>query len=182
MEDMKMTAEWICNDDTNTLAHVSKIELGNKKAIFPQHALTHSDYNVFSELNQEDKISKDAIIIVGESLNPNTLMGIGHEAQVTNALFSRLKEKMVNGRINLVYPRIPNVITQGNSIISVDRLDDLQASALVGTQLDLNSSAIIVPVPNNIKEKKAFDRIFEITINEKNTFKSDKDIIGLIAK
>jgi len=177
-----MTTEWICNDDTDTLAHVSKIELGNKKAIFPQHALTHSDYNVFSESNQEDRISKDVMIIVGESLNQSTFQGVGHEATSTNALFSRLKERMISGKINLVYPRIPNYITQGNSLIKVDRIDDLQASALVGVQLDLNASAIIVPVPNNISEKRVFDRIFERTINEKKTFNTDKEIIGLIPK
>lgn len=177
-----MTTEWICNDDTNTLAHVSKIELDSKEAIFPQHALTHSDYNVFSELGQEDKISKSAMLIIGESLNQNTLEGVGHEAQITDSLFLRLKNKMIKGKLNLVYPRIPNVIKNGNGIKMVDRLDDLQASALVGVQLDLDANGIIVPLPNNITEKKAFDRIFERTINEKKTFKSDKEIIGLIPK
>lgn len=178
-----MTTEWLYSDNTDqTLAHVSKIELNNKKAVFPQHALTHSDYDVFTELNQEDKIQKDGMIIVGEPLNQNTLDGVGHEAMVTNALFSRLKGKLIRGKLNLVYPRIPNAVKQGNTIIEVDRIDDLQASALVGVQLELDANGIIVPVPNNIKEKKAFDRIFERTINERKTFNADKEIIGLIPK
>lgn len=177
-----MTIDWLYHDDTNTLARVSEIELNDRKAVFPQHALTHSDYNIFSELGQEDKISKEEMVVVGEPLNQNTLEGVGHEAQVTNALFSRLKEKIVKGKINFVYPRIPNTIKQGNNLMAIEKIDDLQASALVGIQLDLGASAIIVPVPNNINQKKAFDRIFERTINERKTFNSDKEIIGLIPK
>ncbi len=177
-----MTIDWLYHDNTNTLAKISEIELNNKKAVFPQHALTHSDYNIFSELGQEDNISKDSMVIVGEPLNQHTLSGIGHEAQVTDALFSRLKEKIVMGKLNLVYPRIPNNIKQGNNILAVENIDDLQASALVGVQLELGASAIIVPIPNNINQKKAFDRIFERTINERKTFNSDKEIVGLIPK
>ena len=177
-----MTTEWIYSDETNTLAHVSQIEMDNKKAVFPQHALTHSDYNIFSELDQIEKISKDSLMVIGEPLSPNTFTEVGHISQTTESLFLRLKRKMIGGRINWVYPRIPNTIKQGNTITTVDRIDDLQASALVGIQLDLNANGIIVPVPNNITEKKVFDRIFERTINERKTFNSDKEIIGLIPK
>lgn len=177
-----MTVDWLHTDDVNTLARVSEIEFGNKKATFPQHAPTHSDCNIFSELDQEDEISNRDMIVVGEPLNQNTLSGVGHEAQVTNDLFSRLKKKMVHGKMNIVYPRIPNTVKQGNNILTIEKIDDLQASALVGLQLDLNANAIIVPVPNNITQKKAFDRIFERTINERKTFNSDKEIIGLIPK
>ena len=147
-----MTTEWLYSDNTDTLAHVSKIELNNRKAVFPQHALTHNDYDVFAELNQEDKIQKDGMIIVGEPLNQSTLDGVGHEATVTDALFSRLKGKLIQGKLNLVYPRIPNAVKQGNTVIEVDRIDDLQASALVGIQLELDANGIIsrVSIPSFI--------------------------------
>lgn len=177
-----MTVEWTYLDKENTLAHVSEIDLDGKKSFFPQHALTHSDYNVFSELNQESKIPKNCTIIVGEPLTQNTLEGVGYRAEVTNGLFSRLKSKMIHGKLNLVYPRIPNNVKAGNAIIAIDRINDLQASALVGIQLDLDANGIIPPVPNNLTQKRAFDRVFERTLNEKKTFGSDKEIVGLIPK
>jgi len=145
-----MVVDWICSDDTNTLAHVAEIELDNKKALFPQHALTHSDYNIFSEVDREDKISKKNTIVVGEPLNQHTLEGVGHKAEVTDALYNRLRGKMVSGKINFVHPRIPNMVKQGDTVTTITKIDDLQASALVGIQLDLNASAIIPPIPNII--------------------------------
>lgn len=177
-----MVVEWTYLDNTNTLAHVAEIELDGKKSFFPQHALTHSDYDVFSELNQENKIPRDCTIIVGEPMTQNTLEGVGMQADVTNSLFSRLKLKMVHGKLNLVYPRVPNNIKAGNAVIPVNSIGDLQASALVGIQLDLDANAIIPPVPNNITQKEAFNRVFERTLNEKKVFGSDKEIVGLIPK
>ena len=177
-----MPIEWIYPDTKNTLARVSEIELDGKKSTFPQHALTHSDYSIYSTLDRKDEIKKDHTIVVGEFLTKDTLAGVGHRSDITDSLLSKIKSKMVDRKLNLIYQRIPNTINKGNGIFPVEMIDDLQASSLVGIQLDLGANAIITPVPNNITQKKVFDRILERTLNEKKTFRSDKEIIGLIPK
>ena len=177
-----MPVEWSYLDNKNTLARVSEIELDGKKSAFPQHALTHSDYGIYSGLGKKEDIRKDPTIIVGEVLTKDNLAGVGHRSDITNSLLSKIKSKMVKRKLNLIYQRIPNTINRGNGIFRVETIDDLQASSLVGIQLDLGANAIITPVPNNITQKKVFDRILERTLNEKKTFRSDKEIIGLIPK
>lgn len=176
-----MTVEWSFSDKNDTLAHTGTMELGGKKANLLQHALTHNDYSAISQL--EDDVPAGIMVISSENLNYQTFSGIGTKATVTDALFARLKAKMVKDRLNLAYTRISNSYeTEQGAIIRSSQLTDMQASALVGLQLDLDASAVMVPVPNGISQKSVFDRILERTENEIKTFNADKEIMGTIPK
>jgi len=174
-----MTVEWHNADKETTLAHSANIELGSKKASLPQHALTHSDYQYFSS---EEDVPASSMVFSAENLNHTTFKGVGVNAAITDALFSKMKTKLAKNTLNLVYMRIANKYETKQGIFPVTRINDMQASGLVGLQLDLNASAVIVPVPNGIQEKGVFDRILERTENEIKTFRSDKEMVGLIPK
>ncbi|MFH1182043.1 MAG: hypothetical protein V1702_03735 [Candidatus Woesearchaeota archaeon] len=176
-----MTVEWTSSDKNETLAHTGTMELSGKKANLLQHALTHSDYAALS--SAEDDVSNGIMVISAENLSYQTFSGVGTKAAVTDALFARLQAKMTKHHLNLAYTRISNYYeTENGSVNRVTQLNDLQASALVGLQLDLNASGVLVPLPNEIEQKSVFDRILERTENEIKTFKADKEIIGTIPK
>ncbi len=177
-----MAVQWISTDTKNTLAHISEIELNGKKASFPQHALTYNDFETFEKTGNENKIPPQSINIAAEALSYSVFHDVGHDAEATDVLLKRLKTKLMGGRINFVYPRIPNRVTINDAEITIREIDDLQASAMVGIQLDLNPDVIIPPIPNEIQQKMMFDRILERTINEKKLFGSDTELLGLIPK
>lgn len=175
-----MVVEWLYNEELNTLGHVSKLKLDGRNSISPQHALTIQDMDAFTTANV--KTTSDNICISGESIDYSTFQGLGKQATVTDALTKRLQHKIIPNRINFVYGRIPSDYNVNNSIHPVLTVDDLQASALVGVQLEVNASAIIPPIPNGLRSYKTFKRVLDRTKIEIQTFNKEKEIIGLIPK
>jgi|GEM_PF-7056918 len=175
-----MTVEWLYNDEKNTLGHISKLNLEGKNTLSPQHALSIPDMESIATFKL--KTLNDNIIIGGESLNFATFAGIGKQATETDSLIKRFKNKTVAGKINFIYGRIPSEYNVNGNIFPVTDVNSLQTSAIVGAQLEANASVIIPPVPNGIQSYKVFKRIFDQTIIENQTFRKDKEIIGLIPK
>jgi len=102
-----VVVEWTYNDGGKTLGHVSNLELGGGKTSAPHHALTHRDYTAIRNINDEEKLLKDSLIMVGEHLAYGTFQNIGTDAETTDALVKRIEDRMVENRINLAYTRIP---------------------------------------------------------------------------
>ncbi len=175
-----MELEWIAEDYTDTLGHATKLKLDGITTVSPQHSHTSRDLEIASRVGKSVGFPKDRIVVVGESLAHQTFSGVGHRNSITESLTRRLESKKVEGRINLVYTRIPKSYTVGDNIIQVRGIDDLQVSALVGVQLEADASAIIPPLPTGIQNKKIFDLVMERTKVELQTFKKKKDIIGYI--
>jgi hypothetical protein len=175
-----MTVEWLYNEEVNTLGHVAKLKLEGHTAISPQHALTVQDIDAFTIA--DEKITSDNIVISGESINYSTFQGLGKQATVTDALIKRLQNKIIPNRINFVYGRIPSGYKVNDSIHPVLNVDDLQASALVGAQLEANANAIIPPLPNGLTSYKIFKRVLDRTKIEIQTFNKEREIIGLVPK
>lgn len=173
-----MVVEWLYNEESKTIGHVAQLELDGFKIISPQHAQSIQDIEALKTI--EEKIPQDNIAIAGESINYDTFQGLGKQATVLDSLIQRLQNKVIPKKINFVYERIPSSYKVNNTIFPVNGLDDLQASALVGTQLEVDASAIIPPIPNGIQEYKIFKRAFDRTKIELQTFNKEKEIIGLI--
>jgi hypothetical protein len=175
-----VTVKWLFNEESNTLGHVSELTLEGKTVRSPQHALSPNEIEAIAETGL--KAINDNIVICGESLDYSTFQGIGKQATVSDSLINRFKNKTVSGKINLVYIRIPSEYNLKGSSYPVKGVDDLQASAIVGAQLEADASAIIPPIPNGIENYKIFKRILDRTKIENQTFRKQKEIIGLIPK
>jgi hypothetical protein len=183
--DQSLSIEWGAHDQ-ETLAHTSVLRVGGREvlsplqaAASPHHSLTRGEFE--KQLRGVGE-PYSSLIIAGETLKMATLANVGYDKSITDDLLSRLKEKMVSDRINLVFPRIPYTFkdTNGNRI-PPPMIDELRASALVGVQLDANASLVIPPIPTGIQRTKDFLKIFERTRVELQTFKSKKEMIGFVA-
>lgn len=177
-----MVVEWLYNDGMDTLGHVGKLELDGIKSLSPQHALTKKDVDVVESISKPVPILKDNIAVAGEMLSLSALEGVGRDANITDSLTKRLTSKLVPGRINLVYPRISSAYNLNDTIVPVNSIDDLQASALAGAQLEAGANGVLPPLPNGIKSYAIFERVLERTNIEIQTFRKEKEIIGLIPK
>lgn len=175
-----MNVEWLYNEESDTIGHVSKLKIDGIESISPYHAQTINDIEAINTLGVKKNF--DSIAVAGESLNYSTFQGIGKQASVTDSLIKRLQLKTIPNKINFIYCRIPNMYKINSSIHPVLNVDDLQSSAIVGAQLETNASCIIPPIPNGIQNYKVFKRILERTKIEIQTFRKKKEIIGLIPK
>jgi len=173
-----MQLEWT-SEDNETLAHVSKLNLENKETVFPQHAVSPRDLAAF-EIHATAETPKHNIIIAGEVLTRTTFDRVGHDSKVTDWLTHRQKARTTKNATNFVYSRIPTSYGINGGRVGVYQIDELQASALVGVQLEADASAIIPPIPCGIQTKKVFDGVLERTVVELQTFKRPKEIIGYI--
>ncbi|MCJ7572592.1 MAG: hypothetical protein MUO82_12095, partial [Candidatus Thermoplasmatota archaeon] len=175
-----LVVEWLYNEEANTLGHISKLKLEGRNTLSPQHALTLQDLEAIKAADL--KAINENIMICGESLDYSTFRDIGKKGTTTDSLIKRFKDKTVTGRINLVYARIPSGYAVNGSVHPVLEIDDLQISAIVGAQLEANASALIPPVPNGIKSYKVFKRVLDRTKIENQTYRKDKELVGLIPK
>jgi len=175
-----MNLEWIAEDSGKTLAHAAKLSLNGITSISPLHALTSKDLQIASKTGVLKSLNDTNIIVSGESLAYNTFNGAGTNRSITDALFSRLKGKMVPDKINLLFTRIPKAHNVNGSIINVERVADLQAAGLVGIQLEANASAILPPLNSGLSSYAVFKTVYERTKTEIQTFRKEKEIIGYI--
>jgi len=176
----RMEIDWLAEDYTETLAHSTKLELSGHKTASPQHAHSTRDIELASDVGKSIGFPKDRLVIAGESLAYQTFKGAGHDASITESLTKRMEAKKIEGRINLIYPRIPKSYNIGEKVVPVNLVDDLQASSLVGVQLEADASAVLPPLPSGIHNKKVFDLVMERTNVELQTFKKKKEVVGYI--
>lgn len=175
-----MTVEWLYNEESNTIGHVAQLKLDGITSVSPQHAQTIQDVEAVEIAGVKKNL--DSIAISGESINYSTFQGLGKQATITDSLIKRLQNKTISNKINFVYGRIPSGYKTNDSIHPVLKVDDLQASALVGAQLEANANAVIPPLPNGIQSYKVFKRVIDRTKIEIQTFRKEKEIIGLVPK
>lgn len=176
-----MTVIWTSEDKFDTLGHVSELTVDGMKITGPHHAMTSRDEDIFKRY-KSPSLPKNGFAIAGEFLVKSTLENVGHAAGATDALLERLKAKMLGNRPNLLYTRIPATYDVNGHIIPVNSIDELQASALVGVQLDADASMILPPIPTGVQSIKTFEKVFERTTVEIQTFKEEKEIMGYIPK
>jgi hypothetical protein len=175
-----MTVQWLYSEEANTIGHVAQLELDGMKSFSPRHAQTIQDFKAIETAGLKRNL--DSIAVSGESINYTTFQGLGKQASITDSLINRLQNKTIPDKINFVYGRIPSGYKTNDSIHPVLKIDDLQVSALVGAQLEVNANAIIPPIPNGIQSYKIFKRIIDRTKIEIQTFRKEKEIIGLVPK
>jgi hypothetical protein len=176
-----MSVIWTSEDKFDTLGHISELTIDGMTVTGPHHAITARDEEIFTKYKNPG-IPKNGLVIAGEFMAKTTLDNVGHAAGATDALLGRMKTKKVKDRPNLIYMRIPATYDLNGHVIPVNAIDDLQASALVGVQLDADASVVVPPVPTGIQEIKAFYKVFERTTVEIQTFKEAKEIMGYIPK
>jgi hypothetical protein len=169
-------------EDADTLAHTSVLKIDGRQLVSPLKAI-QSPHRAVTDKQTAESLSFPGIdpkfsplFIVGETLKMDTVANVGHDAEVTNSLTKRMKERVIDGRVNLVFPRIPSP-KLGSGI---SQLGPLRASALVGIQLEAGASLVIPPMPYGITSRRQFAEILENTKVEIQTFKASKEIIGFI--
>ena len=94
-----MQVEWIAEDSTDTIGHATKLELDGVKCVSPVHAITTRDFQIAEKVGISDKLKNTNLIMAGESLDYSTLNGVGVDASTTNALYKRLKAKILPDKI-----------------------------------------------------------------------------------
>ncbi len=183
-----MEIEWIAQDK-ETLAHASKVKIDGKatttphqalQAVSPHHATTKLESQQL-EVAVVSACPKTAISIAGEMLLKPTLENVGRSRDVTDALIERMRLKLIDGHINLVYMRIPSGYTPAKGVRTpAPLIDDLRAAALVDVQLETDAALIIPPVPTDISNLKVFNSAMERTKVSIQTFNDKKGIVGYI--
>lgn len=175
-----MNLEWIAEDSKNTLGHATKFEIDKITNISPLHALTKRELEIANKCNRSKDLGNNNIIVAGESLAYPTFSGVGDSSSVRDALFKRLKQKMISSKINFVHTRIPRQYNTNGRVINVDKVSELQASGLIGIQLEADASAIVPPLNSGLSSIRVFETVYERTKTEIQTSNKEKDIIGYI--
>jgi len=177
-----MNLEWIVEDGENTLGRATKFEIEGIKNISPLHALTKREIEIAERYNRTKDLGNNNLIVAGESLAYPTFSGVGDNSSIRDALFERMKQKMVKGKVNLIHTRIPHQYDTNGRIIDINKVSELQASGLVGIQLEADASAIIPPLNSGLSSITAFNTVYERTKTEIETMNKEKDIIGYIPR
>jgi hypothetical protein len=174
-----MKLEWLA-EDNGTLGHLSKLEIEGIKSISPLHALSKRDVDILKNSGITNGVLNTNLFVAGESLAYSTFEGIGNNTSITDALFQRTKNKIVKNKINLVHFRISKEYEVGKNVLPVSKVSEIQASALIGVQLEANASAVTPPLPSGLSSIDMFKQIYERTKTEVQTFKKEREIIGYI--
>ena len=175
-----MNLEWIAEDFTDTIGHATKLELEGIKSLSPYHTVTARDLDLANRLHSIDAFKNSNMVLAGEALSYQTFSGVGSNSVITNELFKRITAKVVKNKINLVHLRVPSSYDIGTTTINVGRVSDFQVSGIVGVQLEANASAVIPPVNQGISQFPEFQRIYQRTKVEIQTFRKEKEIMGYI--
>jgi hypothetical protein len=178
--------EWPA-EDIATLAHTSIMKVDGRQLISPLQVVCSPHKSVTA--TQSSKIPSlsergqafSPLIIIGETLRFETVDGVGRDEQITDDLSRRMKERMIPGRVNLIFPRVPLAYHPKNGPeFPPPRIDRARASALVWAQLESDASLIIPPLPAGLSSITHFSEILEHTQIEIQTFKASKEIVGFI--
>lgn len=175
-----MNLEWIAEDYTDTIGHATKLELEGIKSISPYHAITARDLDIAKRVSSLDAFKNSNMVLAGEALSYQTFNGVGSNSVITDELFKRITAKIVKNKINLVHLRVPSSYDIGTTTVNVSRVSDFQVSGIVGVQLEANASAVIPPINQGISQFQEFQRIYQRTKVEIQTFRREKEIMGYI--
>jgi hypothetical protein len=176
---MKLNLEWLA-EDNGTLCHISKLVLEGKDNISPLHALSKRDIIIIKNSGISNGVMNTNLVVAGETLAHSTFEGAGTNSAITEALLKRTKSRMVKDKINLVHLRISKEYEIGKMIVPVAKISEIQASALVGVQLEADASAITPPLPSGLASIDIFKQVYDRTKTEIQSFKKDKEIVGYI--
>jgi hypothetical protein len=175
-----MNLEWIAEDFADTIGHASKLKVGNVVSHSPLHAFTNFDFSVASKFGYSREFQNTNMVLAGESISYSTFNGVGTNGTITNALYDRLKSKTISGKINLVYVRIPQSFDVGNNTLAVQRVSELQASGIVGAQIEADANLIMPPLHAGISSLDEFEKVYERTEVEIQTSNKDREIVGFV--
>lgn len=180
-----MNLEWIAEDATATIGHATKLDFGNHKILSPAHLLASKDMSIAEKLGVASALGNSGICVAGRSLSYSDYIGVGKDADATKVIFDDLSKKVMKGKANLVFQRIPaqhilNKDKPTEAIIPVKSLDDLQTSGMVGIQLELKADIIIPPLYTEIHNLKQALTIYGRTKTELQTFNTKSEIMGFI--
>lgn len=176
-----MNLEWIAEDDTNTIGHVSKMNLDGFSITSPMHVITSRDLEIANRVRVSEELKNTKMFLAGECLSYQAFNGVGINSDITEAIFQRIKAKIVKGKANLVQLRVPEHYEMSKSDIRrVTKLSPLQTSGIVGIQLEVGASAITPPLHQGISSSEVFNSIYETTKTEIQTYNREREIIGYI--
>lgn len=177
-----MDLEWIAEDDSNTIGHASKMKLEGRNIISPLHMLTNRDLEIASRVDMAKDLNDTPVIMAGESLSYDNFIGVGNNSVTTDAIYKRIKAKIIPDKANLVHLRVPSHYELDNgNVYNVNRLNLLQITGLVGIQLEAGANVITPPIQQGISSIKTFETIYEGTKTEIQTYgKKEKEIVGYI--
>lgn len=175
-----MNIDWIAEDDTSTIGHASKLELNGTTIYSPVHLLSAREISIAEKHRQTPELGNTDVCIAGKPLSYKEYKGIGKDPAVMEGVAEDIGKKMVKGKTNIVFPRIPSGHTVNDARVEVKSLDDFQASGIVNIQLELKSSVIIPPMYTNISSEKQAMAIYNRTKTEVQTFNTKSEVMGYI--
>lgn len=182
-----MQVEWFL-EDSDSLAHASKLRVGGKSAlaplkaevVSPLHATTRGERALITRKGKTVS-PKPTLSIAGEPLARPTLQAVGYSKESTDELIKRLGSRKLVDCINLVYTRIPGRYTTKEGVpLPMPPLDDIRASALVDVQIEAGASLVIPPLPTGLSSASVFRRSLERTRVGVQTSSGSQDMIGYI--
>jgi hypothetical protein len=182
-----MEVEWLL-EDSDSLAHASRLRVGGKSAlaplkaevVSPLHATTKGERTVITRRGKASA-PKPTLAIAGEPLARATLQAVGYSKEATDELIKRLGSRKLVDCINLVYTRIPTrYATKEGVPLPMPPLDDIRASALVDVQIEAGASLVIPPLPSGLSSVALFRRSLERTRVGIQTSSGTQDMIGYV--
>jgi hypothetical protein len=166
--------------DTESLARCIQLEINGKKAVGPVHSLTKKDADLYHEWSTK-AFPSPTINLAAENLTYEAFNGLTSLATLKD-LQTRFEHKLYNtsGTINIVYPRIPRTYEVDKKTVRQQDISDLQASSVVGIELDSKTDIVIPPMPGGVSSRKTVTKVIERTINEIQTFNREKPMMAYI--
>ncbi|MFH0862425.1 MAG: hypothetical protein V1875_05270 [Candidatus Altiarchaeota archaeon] len=173
----------VIGQDSVSLARSLSLEINGKKAIGPIHGITSRDAEIYAKIAGYE-YPDSTINIAGENLGYDTFSQIGTSASAITDLQNRLSARLLNPRktINIVYPRIPNTYDVDGVIYPHHTITDLQASSIVGAELETGTDIVVTPIPGGVSSRKIVGKVIERTINEIQTFNYEKPMMAYIPR
>lgn len=175
-----MNIEWIAEDDVSTIGHASKLQLNGNTVFSPLHMLTSRDLLIADKHRRLSELGNNEIYVAGKSLGYSELKEVGTNPDVLETLRKDLSNKMLYGKLNIVFQRVPSGHTVRNTRIDVKSLDDFQTAGLVDIQLELKAPVIVPPEYSEISSLKQAQSIYERTKTEVQTYNTNTEIMGFI--
>jgi len=182
-----MEVEWLY-EDSESFAHASRLRVGGRSAVAPLkaevlsplHATTKGERDLITRKGKP-VTPRPSLAISGEPLARATLESVGYSKASTDDLIGRLKGRLIDSCINLVYTRIPGQYATTEGVpLPMPPLDDIRASALVDVQVEAGASLIIPPLPTGLPTESLFRRCLERTRVGIQTSPGHQEMVGYV--
>jgi len=173
----------LIGQDSESLAQNITLEIKGKKSTGFINSTTKRDIDTYLQWAGKD-YPNPTINIAAENIGSDTFSNLGISLSSVEGLQRRLQKKLYNPKkiINIVYPRIPKTYKLKNFRYVNNKITDLQASTIVGIELDAGTDIVVPPIPGGVSTRNIVKKVIGRTINEMQTFNDWRPMMGYVPR